>query len=143
MTFSIIALLLFTTGLGRYLVASRGGDFGHEGRRRTLAETLLVWMSGFSCALILAERFAGLGPWLSEPQAPWTALPALFWTLGMLAVPEHPLDRTAFGTGLSTLLPHVYVGVLQEMQVPATPLAVGLFLFTAAWCWRRKDGSEA
>ncbi len=142
MTFAIIVLALFTTALGRYLVATRGGDFGHEGRGRTALESALTWLSVALCVVITAEHLFDLGPWLTEPSAPWTALPALLWTLGMLAVTDHPLDRASMGVGLSTALPHVYQGLLDGVQVPATPLAAGLLLFTVVWCWRREDGSR-
>ena len=143
MSFAVIALALLTTALARYLIASRGGDFGHQGRPRNPGESVLVWGSAAMCLVISAEHFLDLGPWLTEPRAPWTAVPALLWTLGMLVAGEHPLDRTATGAGLSTALPHVYQGVLEGVQMPATYLAGGLILFTMAWCWRRKDGAEA
>ena len=142
MTFAIIVLALFTTALGRYLVASRGGDFGHEGRARTAPESALVWLSVATCVGITAEHLFDLGPWLTEPSAPWTAVPALLWTLGMVAVSNHPLDRSSMGVGFSATLPHVYQGLLGEIQMPATPLAAALLVFTAVWCWRRGDGSE-
>jgi len=44
-------------------------------------------------------------------------IPAVLWSGGMLTARRHPLDRTSVGTGLATMLPHVYQTIMAETQI--------------------------
>jgi hypothetical protein len=108
-------------------------------RPRALPETLVVWLSATSCVLMTGEIVFGVGPWLTAPGALWNVAPALLWSVGMVLARRHPLDRAAVGAGLSTILPHIYQTLLDELPlVPA--FASGLLLVAAfAWCaWREE-----
>ena len=94
------------------------------------------------CLLITAEVFLRWGARITPTDALWNLVPAVLWSVGMLIARRHPLDRTSVGTGLATLLPHVYQTILADFQllsVTAAALLVGATFFVAV---RRESDTQ-
>jgi RsiW-degrading membrane proteinase PrsW (M82 family) len=69
-------------------------------------------------------------------------LPAVLWSIGMLIARRHPLDRTSVGTGLATLLPHVYQTLLAEMQLVSASLSVFCVVVAMVVAVRREGATH-
>ena len=115
---------LAATAYGRHVATRNAALLADAERRHNLPENLILALVCFLCLVMTAELFLHWKPWLTPAEAPWNMIPAALWSGGMLIARRHPLDRTSVGTGLATLLPHVYQTLLAEMQLVSASLSV-------------------
>ncbi|MBM3868598.1 MAG: hypothetical protein FJ384_06685 [Verrucomicrobia bacterium] len=127
----VVFIALGATVYGRHVATRNDALLADADRPQHLAEKLILGLVCFVCLVMTAEVFLDWRPWLTAPDAPWSMVPALLWSTGMLLAPRHPLDRTSVGTGLATLLPHVYQTVMAEPQLLSAGLSLaGLAIAT-------------
>jgi len=119
-----IFIALAATAYGRYVATSNAALLADAERGHNLPENLILALVSFLCVVMTAELFFRWELWLTRPESLWTLIPAVLWSVGMLIARRHPLDRTSVGTGLATLLPHVYQTLLAEMQLVSASLSV-------------------
>jgi hypothetical protein len=124
LSYLLIFVALAGTAYGRYVATSNAALLADAERGHNLLENLILAMVSFLCLVMTAELFFHWEPWLIRPESVWSAIPAELWAVGMLIAHRHPLDRTSVGTGLATLLPHVYQTLLAEMQFLSASLSV-------------------
>lgn len=142
LVYLLIFVVLTTTVYGRHVATRNSQLLEGDDRPRTWAEATVVGLVIALCLLITAEVFLRWGARITPTDALWNLVPAVLWSVGMLIARRHPLDRTSVGTGLATLLPHVYQTVLAETQllsVTAAALLVGATFFVAA---RRESDTQ-
>ena len=133
---------LAATAYGRHVATRNAALLADAERRHNLPENLILALVCFLCLVMTAELFLHWKPWLTPAEALWNMIPAALWSGGMLIARRHPLDRTSVGTGLATLLPHVYQTLLAEMQllsVTVAALLVGVAFFVAV---RRESDTQ-
>lgn len=138
----LIFVVLATTVYGRHVATRNSQLLEGDDRPRTWAEATVVGLVIALCLLITAEVFLRWGARITPTDALWNLVPAVLWSVGMLIARRHPLDRTSVGTGLATLLPHVYQTVLADFQllsVTAAALLVGATFFVAV---RRESDTQ-
>jgi len=138
----VVFVVLAATVYGRHMATRNSDILDGDERPRNLAEAAIVGLVIALCLLISAEIFLHWGARLTPADSPWNMLPAVLWSIGMLIARRHPLDRTSVGTGLATLLPHVYQTVLADFQllsVTAAALLVGATFFVAV---RRESDTQ-
>lgn len=142
LVYLLIFVVLATTVYGRHVATRNSQLLEGDDRPRTWAEATVVGLVIALCLLITAEVFLRWGARITPTDALWNLVPAVLWSVGMLIVRRHPLDRTSVGTGLATLLPHVYQTVLADFQllsVTAAALLVGATFFVAV---RRESDTQ-
>jgi RsiW-degrading membrane proteinase PrsW (M82 family) len=105
-------------------------------------ENLILALVSFLCLVMTAELFFRWEPWLTPADALWNMIPAALWSVGMLIARHHPLDRTSVGTGLATLLPHVYQTLLAEMQLVSASLSVFCVVVAMVVAVRREGATH-
>jgi hypothetical protein len=123
-SYLLIFLALAATAYGRYVATRNAALLADAERSHNLLENLILALVCFLCLVMTAELFLHWKPWLTPAEALWNMIPAALWSGGMLIARRHPLDRTSVGTGLATLLPHVYQTLLAEMQLVSASLSV-------------------
>jgi hypothetical protein len=124
----LIFVALAATAYGRHVATSNAALLADAERGHNLLENLILALVSFLCLVITAEVFLHWEAWLTPAHALWSMIPAVLWSGGMLIARRHPLDRTSVGTGLATLLPHVYQMLMAETQI----LAGGISLLCVA-----------
>ena len=142
LVYLLIFVALATTVYGRHVATRNSQLLEGDDRPRTWAEATVVGLVIALCLLITAEVFLRWGARITPTDALWNLVPAVLWSVGMLIVRRHPLDRTSVGTGLATLLPHVYQTILADFQllsVTAAALLVGATFFVAV---RRESDTQ-
>lgn len=142
LVYLLIFVVLATTVYGRHVATRNSQLLEGDDRPRTWAEATVVGLVIALCLLITAEVFLRWGARITPTDALWNLVPAVLWSVGMLIARRHPLDRTSVGTGLATLLPHVYQTVLADFQllsVTAAALLVGATFFVAV---RRESDTQ-
>ena len=142
LVYLLIFVVLATTVYGRHVATRNSQLLEGDDRPRTWAEATVVGLVIALCLLITAEVFLRWGARITPTDALWNLVPAVLWSVGMLIARRHPLDRTSVGTGLATLLPHVYQTVLADFQplsVTAAALLVGATFLVAA---RRESDTQ-
>jgi hypothetical protein len=120
----LIFIALAATAYGRHVATSHAALLADAERGHNLLENLILALVCFLCLVMTAELFFHWEPWLTPAEALWNMTAAALWSGGMLIARHHPLDRTSVGTGLATLLPHVYQTFLAEMQLVSASLSV-------------------
>lgn len=120
----LMFVALAATAYGRHVATRNAALLADAERSHNLLENLILALVCFLCLVMTAELFLHWKPWLTPAEALWNMIPAALWSGGMLIGRRHPLDRTSVGTGLATLLPHVYQTLLAEMQLVSTSLSV-------------------
>jgi RsiW-degrading membrane proteinase PrsW (M82 family) len=138
----LMFVALAATAYGRHVATRNAALLADAERRHNLPENLILALVCFLCLVMTAELFLHWKPWLTPAEALWNMIPAALWSGGMLIARRHPLDRTSVGTGLATLLPHVYQTLLAEMQllsVTVAALLVGVAFFVAV---RRESDTQ-
>jgi multisubunit Na+/H+ antiporter MnhG subunit len=60
----------------------------------------------------------------------------------MLIARHHPLDRTSVGTGLATLLPHVYQMLMAETQIIAGGISLVCVAVAIVVAIRREPATQ-
>ncbi len=120
----VIFVALAATAYGRYVATRNDALLADAERGHNLPENIILALVCFLCLVMTAELFLYWKPWLTPAEALWNMIPAALWSGGMLIARHHPLDRTSVGTGLATLLPHVYQTLLAEMQLVSVSLSV-------------------
>ena len=123
-SYLLIFLALAATAYGRYVATRNAALLAEAERSHNLIENLILALVCFLCLVMTAELFLQWEPWLTPVNALWNMFPAVLWSVGMFIARQHPLDRTSVGTGLATLLPHVYQTLLAEMQLVSASLSV-------------------
>jgi magnesium-transporting ATPase (P-type) len=113
----VVFVALMTTVYGRYVSTRNAALLADAERRHNLLENVVLALVSFLCLVMTAEVFLHWTPWLTPADALWSMIPAVLWSGGMLIARHHPLDRTSVGTGLATLLPHVYQMLMTETQI--------------------------
>jgi hypothetical protein len=113
----VVFVALMTTVYGRFVASRNAALLADAERGHNVLENLVLALVSFLCLVISAEVFLHWTPWLTPADALWSMIPAVLWSGGMLIVRRHPLDRTSVGTGLATLLPHVYQTLMAETQI--------------------------
>jgi hypothetical protein len=116
-----IFIALAATAYGRYVATSNAALLADAERSHNLPENLILALVSFL----------------------WNMIPAVLWTVGMLIARQHPLDRTSVGTGLATLLPHVYQTLLAEMQLVSASLSVLCVAVAIVVAVRREPATQA
>lgn len=142
LVYLLIFVALAATVYGRHVATRNSQLLEGDDRPRTWAEATVVGLVIALCLLITAEVFLRWGARITPTDALWNLVPAVLWSVGMLIARRHPLDRTSVGTGLATLLPHVYQTVLADFQllsVTAAALLVGATFFVAV---RRESDTQ-
>lgn len=142
LVYLLIFVVLATTVYGRHVATRNSQLLEGDDRPRTWAEATVVGLVIALCLLITAEVFLRWGARITPTDALWNLVPAVLWSVGMLIARRHPLDRTSVGTGLATLLPHVYQTILADFQllsVTAAALLVGATFFVAV---RRESDTQ-
>ncbi|MFM2211083.1 MAG: hypothetical protein RL639_277 [Verrucomicrobiota bacterium] len=142
LVYLLIFVVLAATVYGRHVATRNSQLLEGDDRPRTWAEATVVGLVIALCLLITAEVFLRWGARITPTDALWNLVPAVLWSVGMLIARRHPLDRTSVGTGLATLLPHVYQTVLADFQllsVTAAALLVGATFFVAV---RRESDTQ-
>jgi hypothetical protein len=124
----LMFVALVATAYGRYVATRNDALLADAERSHNLMENLILALVSFLCLVITAEVFLHWEAWLTPAHALWSMIPAVLWSGGMLIARRHPLDRTSVGTGLATLLPHVYQMLMAETQI----LAGGISLLCVA-----------
>lgn len=138
----VVFVVLSVTVYGRHMATRNSQVLEGDDRPRNLAEASVVGLVIALCLLITAEVFLRWGARITPTDALWNLVPAVLWSVGMLIARRHPLDRTSVGTGLATLLPHVYQTVLADFQplsVTVAALLVGATFLVAA---RRESDTQ-
>ena len=120
----LMFVALAATAYGRHVATRNAALLADAERSHNLLENLILALVCFLCLVMTAELFLNWKPWLTPAEALWNMIPAALWSGGMLIARRHPLDRTSVGTGLATLLPHVYQTLLAEMQLVSASLSV-------------------
>lgn len=120
----LMFVALAATAYGRHVATRNAALLADTERSHNLLENLILALVCFLCLVMTAELFLNWKPWLTPAEALWNMIPAALWSVGMLIARRHPLDRTSVGTGLATLLPHVYQTLLAEMQLVSASLSV-------------------
>jgi hypothetical protein len=120
----VIFVALAATAYGRYAATRNVALLADAERANNILENLILALICFLCLVMTAEIFLQWKPWLTPADAPWNMVPAVLWSVGMLIARRHPLDRTSVGTGLATLLPHVYQALLAETQFLSGTISV-------------------
>lgn len=131
----VVFVVLAATIYGRHVATRNSQVLDRDDRPRSWAEATVVGLVIALCVLITAEVFLRWGARITPPDALWNLIPAVLWSTGMLFARRHPLDRTTVGTGLATLLPHVYQTILADFQplsVMVASLSVSMAFFVAA-----------
>lgn len=113
----VVFVALMATVYGRYVATRNAALLADADRGHNLPENLILALVSFLCLVITAEVFLRWEAWLTPANALWSMIPAVLWSVGMLIARHHPLDRTSVGTGLATLLPHVYQTLMAEAQI--------------------------
>ena len=142
LVYLLIFVVLAATVYGRHVATRNSQLLEGDDRPRTWAEATVVGLVIALCLLITAEVFLRWGARITPTDALWNLVPAVLWSVGMLIARRHPLDRTSVGTGLATLLPHVYQTILADFQllsVTAAALLVGATFFVAV---RRESDTQ-
>ena len=142
LVYLLIFVVLAATVYGRHVATRNSQLLEGDDRPRTWAEATVVGLVIALCLLITAEVFLRWGARITPTDALWNLVPAVLWSVGMLIARRHPLDRTSVGTGLATLLPHVYQTILADFQplsVSVATLLVGATFFVAA---RRESDTQ-
>ena len=120
----LMFVALAATAYGRHVATRNAALLADAERSHNLLENLILALVCFLCLVMTAELFLNWKPWLTPAEALWNMIPAALWSGGILIARRHPLDRTSVGTGLATLLPHVYQTLLAEMQLVSASLSV-------------------
>jgi hypothetical protein len=120
----VIFVALAATAYGRFLATRNAALLADAERGHNLLEKLILALVSFLCLVMTAEVILHWEAWLTPVNALWNMFPAVLWSVGMFIARQHPLDRTSVGTGLATLLPHVYQTLLAEMQLVSASLSV-------------------
>jgi hypothetical protein len=115
----VVFVALMTTVYGRFVASRNAALLADAERGHNVLENLVLALVSFLCLVISTEVFLHWTPWLTLADALWSMIPAVLWSGGMLIARHHPLDRTSVGTGLATLLPHVYQTLMAETQIIA------------------------
>jgi hypothetical protein len=123
-SYLLMFVALVATAYGRYVAKRNAALLADAERSHNLLENLVLALVCFLCLVMTAEFFLQWEPWLTPTDALWNMTAAALWSVGMLIARHHPLDRTSVGTGLATLLPHVYQTLLAEMQLVSVSLSV-------------------
>jgi hypothetical protein len=113
----VVFVALMATVYGRFVATRNAALLADAERGHNLPENLILALVSFLCLVISAEVFLHWTPWLTPADALWSMIPAVLWSGGMVIARQHPLDRTSVGTGLATLLPHVYQTLMAETQI--------------------------
>jgi len=138
----VVLIALGATVYVRHLATRNDALLAGADRPQHLAEKLILGLVCFVCLVMTAEVFLDWRPWLTAPDAPWSMAPALLWSAGMLLAPRHPLDRTSVGTGLATLLPHVYQTVMAETQLLSAGLSLAGLAIATFVALRRESADQ-
>jgi hypothetical protein len=136
----LMFVALVATAYGRYVATRNDALLADAERSHNLMENLILALVSFLCLVMTAELFFRWEPWLTPADALWNMIPAALWSVGMLIARHHPLDRTSVGTGLATLLPHIYQTLLAEMQLVSASLSV-FYVVVAMVVAVRREGA--
>jgi hypothetical protein len=115
----VVFVALMATVYGRFVGTRNAALLADAERGHNLLENAILALVSFLCLVMTAEVFLHWTPWLTPADALWSMIPAVLWSGGTLIARHHPLDRTSVGTGLATLLPHVYQMLMAETQIIA------------------------
>lgn len=138
----LMFVALVATAYGRYVATRNDALLADAERSHNLMENLILALVSFLCLVMTAELFFRWEPWLTPADALWNMIPAALWSVGMLIARHHPLDRTSVGTGLATLLPHVYQTLLAEMQLVSASLSVFCVVVAMVVAVRREGATH-
>ncbi len=138
----LMFVALVATAYGRYVATRNDALLADAERSHNLMENLILALVSFLCLVMTAELFFRWEPWLTPAEALWNMIPAALWSVGMLIARHHPLDRTSVGTGLATLLPHVYQTLLAEMQLVSASLSVFCVVVAMVVAVRREGATH-
>jgi hypothetical protein len=138
----LMFVALVATAYGRHVATRNDALLADAERSHNLMENLILALVSFLCLVMTAELFFRWEPWLTPAEALWNMIPAALWSVGMLIARHHPLDRTSVGTGLATLLPHVYQTLLAEMQLVSVSLSVFCVVVAMVVAVRREGATH-
>jgi hypothetical protein len=139
----VVFVVLSVTVYGRHMATRNSDVLDGDDRPRNLAEASVVGLVIALCLLITAEVFLHWGARFTPADSPWNMVPTILWSVGMLIARRHPLDRTSVGTGLATLLPHVYQTLLAETQLVSASLSVFCVVVAIVVAVRREPATQA
>ncbi len=138
----VVFVALMATVYGRFVATRNAALLADAERGHNLLENLILALVSFLCLVISAEVFLHWTPWITPADALWSMIPAVLWSGGMLIARHHPLDRTSVGTGLATLLPHIYQTLLAEMQLVSASLSVLCVVVAMVVAVRREPATQ-
>jgi hypothetical protein len=139
----VVFVALAATAYGRYVATRNAALLADAERSHNLPENIILALVSFLCLVMTAEVFLYWEAWLTPADALWGMIPAVLWSVGMLIARLHPLDRTSVGTGLATLLPHVYQTLLAETQLVSASLSVFCVVVAIVVAVRREPATQA
>lgn len=138
----VVFVALMTTVYGRFVATRNAALLADAERGHNLPENVILALVSFLCLVTSAEVFLDWTPWLTPADALWSMIPAVLWSGGMLIARHHPLDRTSVGTGLATLLPHVYQTLMAETQIIAGGLSLVCVAIAIVVAVRREAATQ-
>lgn len=138
----VVFVALMTTVYGRFVATRNEALLADAERGHNLPENVILALVTFLCLVTSAEVFLDWTPWLTPADALWSMIPAVLWSGGMLIARHHPLDRTSVGTGLATLLPHVYQTLMAETQIIAGGLSLVCVAIAIVVAVRREPATQ-
>lgn len=138
----VVFVALMTTVYGRFVATRNAALLADAERGHNLPENVILALVSFLCLVTSAEVFLDWTPWLTPADALWSMIPAVLWSGGMLIARHHPLDRTSVGTGLATLLPHVYQTLIAETQIIAGGLSLVCVAIAIVVAVRREAATQ-
>ncbi|MFZ9460901.1 MAG: hypothetical protein ACO28N_03945 [Opitutales bacterium] len=138
----VVFVALMTTVYGRFVASRNAALLADAERGHNVLENLVLALVSFLCLVISAEVFLHWTPWLTPADALWSMIPAVLWSGGMLTARRHPLDRTSVGTGLATLLPHVYQMLMAETQIIAGGISLVCVAVAIVVAFRREPATQ-
>lgn len=138
----VVFVALMTTVYGRFVASRNAALLADAERGHNVLENLVLALVSFLCLVISAEVFLHWTPWLTPADALWSMIPAVLWSGGMLIVRRHPLDRTSVGTGLATLLPHVYQMLMAETQIISGGISLACVAVAIVVAVRREPATQ-
>jgi hypothetical protein len=123
----VVFVALMATVYGRFVATRNDALLADAERSHNLMENLILALVCFLCLVISAEVFLHWTPWLTPADALWSMIPAVLWS---------------GGTGLATLLPHVYQTLLAEMQLVSASLSVFCVVVAMVVAVRREGATH-
>ncbi len=139
----VVFVAMMATVYGRFVATRNAALLADAERGHNLLENLILALVSFLCLVISAEVFLHWTPWLTPADALWSRIPAVLWSGGMHIARHHPLDRTSVGTGLATLLPHVYQMLMAETHIIAGGISLVCVAVAIVVAVRREPSTQS